>query len=321
SHGYTVDEKNGPMMALAERADQEFALSVIPGAYLCDALPICGYVPDWTGVRFKKDAKRFRKTMESLRDGAYEDVKAQVMKGTAKASFAQSLVERNLNPTPEEELIHKWASVGLYGAGTDTTFSAVESYFVTMSLHPEIQERAYMELCNVVGSTRLPQFNDRAELPYINAILQEIHRWNPVTPLALPHQLTQDDSYRGIRIPAGSILFANSWLGNTPRSCSASNPFTFNPDRFLSPSEDSKLNPDPRRYNFGFGRRVCPGQYLADDALFIAIVTTLAVFHIAPMNKNKTAKHVEYTSAIISHPKEVDCILTPRSQEAISLLQ
>ena len=40
------------------------------------------HIPDWTGVRFKKDAKRFRKTMEMLRDGAYEDVKAQVVSYT-----------------------------------------------------------------------------------------------------------------------------------------------------------------------------------------------------------------------------------------------
>ncbi|KAJ7129052.1 cytochrome P450 [Mycena filopes] len=316
SHGYTVDEKNDPMTELAERADHEWSLSVLPGAYLCDALPILRHIPDWTGVRFKKDAKRFRKTMEALRDGAYEDVKAQVMKGTAKASFAQSLVERDSNPTPEEELTYKWASVGLYGG----TFSAVESFFIVMSLYPEIQERAHAELRKVTGARRLPTFADRADLPYIGAIIKEVHRWNPVGPLGVPHQLMQDDVYRGFHIPAGAVIFANTWsLLHDPEVYPK--PFDFNPDRFLSASDDPKLNPDPRRYTFGFGRRVCPGQYLADDALFIAFVTTLAVFHIAPVNPKRTASSVEYTSEIISHPKEVDCILTPRSQEALSLLR
>jgi hypothetical protein len=100
SHGHTVAEKNDPMMELAERANDDFSKSALPGAYLCDALPICAfsfgpraawlvqrryslavrYIPDWTGVRFKQDAKRFRETVELLRDGAYEDVKAKVVR-------------------------------------------------------------------------------------------------------------------------------------------------------------------------------------------------------------------------------------------------
>lgn len=35
------------------------------------------------------------------------------------------------------------------------------------------------------------------------------------------------------------------------------NPETFNPERFLSANPE----PDPRKWVFGFGRRVCPGKY------------------------------------------------------------
>ncbi|KAJ7121662.1 hypothetical protein C8R44DRAFT_622862, partial [Mycena epipterygia] len=53
------------------------------------------------------------------------------------------------------------------------TFSAVESFIFAMSMYPEIQERAHVELLKVVGTTRLPQFSDRVELPYIRAIIKE----------------------------------------------------------------------------------------------------------------------------------------------------
>jgi cytochrome P450 len=78
-------------------------------------------------------------------------------------------------------------------------------------------------------------------------------------------------------------------------------PFKFYPERFLSRSEDPKLNPDPRRYAFGFGRRSCPGQFLAEDVLFIAIVTTLAVFYIAPADKTVKDVDFEYTSAVVRY--------------------
>jgi len=51
-----------------------------------------------------------------------------------------------------------------------------------MTLHPDIQLRAQAELESVTGGTRLPQYEDRPSLPYVNAIVKEVLRWNPVAP-------------------------------------------------------------------------------------------------------------------------------------------
>ncbi|KAJ6503710.1 cytochrome P450 [Mycena sanguinolenta] len=322
SHGYTVAERNDPRVELAERANHDFVLSVVPGTYFCDTLPILRYIPEWTGVQFKKDAKQFRKRVDRLRNEPYDEVRAEIANGTAKLSFAQRLIERNPNPTPEEELTQKWAAVAIY------TTSAVEWFFLAMSLYPEVQEQAYSELMKVVGPAQLPRFSDRENLPYISAMIKELHRWNPVTPLAFPHRLTQDDYYRGYHIPAGSIIWANSSLLHDPAVYPA--PFEFNPGRFLPKADDNdKLNPDPRRYVFGFGRRSCPGQVLAEDVLYIAIVSTLSVFRIEPADASNTdvcesvvcRSRLQLTEARYSHPKVLECNLIPRSEEALSLLQ
>ena len=58
-------------------------------------------------------------------------------------------------------------------------------------------------------------------------------------------------------------------------------PATFNPDRFLYP--DGSPNPnvrDPSVAAFGFGRRKCPGRYLAVESLWLAIANILAVYEI-----------------------------------------
>ncbi len=52
-----------------------------------------------------------------------------------------------------------------------------------MTLHPEIQEKAQVEIDTVVGNDRLPGFSDRPDLPYINAIGKEILKWNPFVPM------------------------------------------------------------------------------------------------------------------------------------------
>lgn len=48
-----------------------------------------------------------------------------------------------------------------------------------MVLHPDIQEKARSQLDSVIGRDRLPNFSDRASLPYIEYIVQEIYRYVP----------------------------------------------------------------------------------------------------------------------------------------------
>ena len=55
-----------------------------------------------------------------------------------------------------------------------------------MALYPEVQEKAQAEIDAVVGPDRLPDFHDRPSLPYINAMLKELSRWNLVVPLGKP---------------------------------------------------------------------------------------------------------------------------------------
>lgn len=52
-----------------------------------------------------------------------------------------------------------------------------------MVLHPELQAKAQAEINRVVGKDRLPSFDDRPALPYLDAILRETLRWYPVGPL------------------------------------------------------------------------------------------------------------------------------------------
>lgn len=45
-----------------------------------------------------------------------------------------------------------------------------------MTLHPEEQRRAQEEIDRVVGGDRLPEYSDRAHLPYTNALFKECMR-------------------------------------------------------------------------------------------------------------------------------------------------
>ena len=52
-----------------------------------------------------------------------------------------------------------------------------------MVLNPAVQAKAQQEIDTVVGTQRLPTIADRENLPYTEALVKEVLRWNPVTPL------------------------------------------------------------------------------------------------------------------------------------------
>jgi cytochrome P450 len=52
-----------------------------------------------------------------------------------------------------------------------------------MAMYPEVQRKAQAELDAVIGHDRLPNFNDLESLPFINAVVKETLRWQPVLPM------------------------------------------------------------------------------------------------------------------------------------------
>ena len=98
-----------------------------------------------------------------------------------------------------------------------------------MALYPEVQKKAQAEIDAVVGPNRLPDFQDRPSLTYINAVVKESTRWNLVGPLGRPfiiivvnitvltnsegisHVSSSDDEYNGFYIPKGTTLIPNAW--------------------------------------------------------------------------------------------------------------
>lgn len=86
------------------------------------------------------------------------------------------------------------------------------TFFRSMSLHPEVQRNAHEEIDRVVGTDRLPDFSDRDNLPYLEAVLKESLRIHPIAPMGLPHVTTADDICEGYLIPKGATIIPNIWF-------------------------------------------------------------------------------------------------------------
>ena len=91
------------------------------------------------------------------------------------------------------------------------TISATGSFLHLMATHPEVQRRAQEEIDHVVSNDRLPDFTDRASLPYIEAVYHEVLRHSPPLPLGIAHALMEDDVYEGFFLPGGHFPFLHDW--------------------------------------------------------------------------------------------------------------
>ena len=61
----------------------------------------------------------------------------------------------------------------------------MQTFFLAMTLYPDVQRKAQAEIDQILGNSRLPDFSDEGSLPYVQAVLKEVLRWHPVTPLGV----------------------------------------------------------------------------------------------------------------------------------------
>ncbi|KAF8547812.1 cytochrome P450 [Imleria badia] len=189
-----------------------------------------------------------------------------------------------------------------------------------MVLDPDIQRRAQSELDSVLGQDRMPNFDDRSSLPFIDCIVLEVLRWNVVTPLGFPHMVIEEDEYLGYRIPKGSTVMGNTWaILRDPEAFP--NPERFDPSRFLATTEGSAT---AREVIESTAHSTCPGRHVGHSSLFILISHILAYFNITkPVDDagNEYEPVLEfYGKTFVRRALPTPCTIIPRSDTIASLL-
>ena len=60
-------------------------------------------------------------------------------------------------------------------AGSETTSTYLSNLVLCLAAHPEVVKKAQEEIDRVVGRDRLPHFDDFQDLPYLQAIVNEVN--------------------------------------------------------------------------------------------------------------------------------------------------
>ncbi|KAI3601323.1 cytochrome p450 [Moniliophthora roreri] len=272
--GNQIKSDDDPFMKLAHDITWSSNNSGPIGNTLPDMFPWLTRLPSWfPGTYYATFALANAKNTRRLYDYSVEYVQRQMRDGNVKRSLvSEKLTDLGDNFNEEDLEDIKGAAATAFTAGEDTSFATLTIFFLVMILHPEYQERAHQEIISAVGKDRLPEYQDRDSLPFVECIFQETLRWHPVVPLCVPHRSLADDMYKGMLIPKGTIMIPNIYGMSRDKNI-YSNPEAFDPTRFLSAPE-GKGEPHFAAA-WGFGRRACPGRHFADLALWHVMLAFL----------------------------------------------
>jgi fumagillin biosynthesis cytochrome P450 monooxygenase len=305
------------LVRLVEQMMENFSSAFVPLSWAVDVVPQLRYLPEWLpGMGYKKVARAWYRLNRAVWDTPFSLVQRQMAVGANRPSYVSSLLAKLADNTDgklsrrDENMIKETAAI-LYGGGADTTISTLNSFILAMLLFPDVQRKAQKEIDDVIGTGRLPQFEDHGNLPYVSALVKESLRWFPVLPVATTHVVDAELTYEGFQIPKGAYLVTSIWwLLHDPDVYAE--PSSFDPSRFL----ESRDEPDPAKHAFGYGRRICPGRFLAMESLYITISRFLAVFDITRAVDDEGREleiKVEPTAGLISHPTPYPFVIKVRS--------
>ncbi|KAH7910607.1 cytochrome P450 [Hygrophoropsis aurantiaca] len=312
-YDYETAPRDDPLVNIIDKAVTIATSELKPdAAAILGAFPFILSLPSWfPGMSFKGRAAISRQYAAKWLNEPFQYVKERMKSGT----YAPSMVS---------DALEKWQSQDESGEVTvairETAATAFldsfrfEVFVLAMVLYPEVQERAWLSIRSVVGTTRLPNFDDRASLPYIDAVLRETSRWHPIVPAGVPHATYTEDIYNGYYIPKGAMVIPNVWA-MTRNEAKYPNPEEFKPERFLD--GNGALTDDTCSMGFGFGRRICVGRHMADASLWSCMALMLAAFKFS---KRKDVNGIDidfepqWFSGLGTHPLPFPCRITPRHE-------
>ncbi|KAF8661202.1 hypothetical protein AX16_001482 [Volvariella volvacea WC 439] len=326
AYGLKIKPDGDPLVDLPEKAQRGMAEAIIPGKWLVDAYPWLTYVPSWMPFAgFQRKAKEWKQDTVNLVELPYQQAKKNFLAGNAITSLVtEGLQDMADSDDPEEfEDTMKRVAGTIFFAANESTVGVLLNGILALMCYPEVQRKAQAEIDAHIKPGNLPDFTDRESLPYLSALVKEVLRWYPVSPLGAPHYADSDDIYKGYLIPAGSIVSANLWAMTHDENLYP-DPFTFNPDRFI---KDGKIDPtikDPQTIVFGFGRRICSGEHFATMTVWMAMACIISLFKISkPVDEDGKAiePRLEWTSSGFPNPLPFKCKIEPRSREAVEAIE
>ncbi|XP_028665549.2 cytochrome P450 2D3 [Erpetoichthys calabaricus] len=244
-----------------------------PWGMLYDALPIIRPLP----LPYRKAITNAFKVKSFLKSIVEEHKKTRI-RGEVRDIIDSYLEEMEKRKNEQSSFDNENLTIlltDLFAAGTDTTSSTLRFAILYLMIHPDIQAKCHQEIDTVLGQNKDFNFEDRLNMPYMQATIHEIQRFADVVPLGVFHATTKETHLYGYKLPKNTTVIANlsSVLHDETQW---KFPHEFNPSNFLN-SQGEFIKPEAFM-PFSAGPRLCLGEALAKMEIFFFMVGLLRRF-------------------------------------------
>ncbi|KAL4256673.1 cytochrome P450 family protein [Pleurotus pulmonarius] len=287
-----------------------------------DMIPILKYVPArW--ARWKALCEEAKHIRGAFFDDITEDFEARYRAGDRTGSFLERVLD---HPTHFDMTIEEIRGMSrlLMDGGVETSASYMQNFILALVCYPACQAKAQAEIDGVIGGDRVPTLEDFDDLPYLRALIKEVHRFRPVLPGAMPHVAAGDIHYKKYLIPKGSMIAMNTW-GIFHDAAVFESPETFDPERYIKSEHGIKdgASPDGLRDTlpFGAGRRICPGAEMGQRTIAINAMNLLWAFKFTDPTGRCSMDLDNYHPGVELSPNRFACDIMVRDAKRPKLME
>nr|APH81372.1 cytochrome P450 CYP3029B2 [Tigriopus kingsejongensis] len=200
----------------------------------------------------------------------------------------------------------------MFVVGAETQSTMLRWAVRILSVHKDVQRLVQDEMDELGGRNHDIVWEDRHKLHYTRATIAEVQRFADITPTGIPHKTVCDVDFHGFYLPKGTTVIPNfTACHQSPKYWKK--PLDFYPEHFL---DDNRKFIDNKEgfLPYGIGTRRCPGEDVANMALFLILANFLNTFslRIPPGDKREIKTQYEAGTGFIRNPKAYKVILQER---------
>ncbi|XP_074313401.1 cytochrome P450 736A117-like [Silene latifolia] len=240
-----------------------------------DFIPWLGWIDEFSGVLSK--ARKVARLFDSLIQKRVEEHINGFDDGRNQEDKIQYLVDVLLESQRNDSSIDmdtvKALLMDMIIAGIDTTKVLLEWTMSELLLHPLVMKKLQEEIRGFIKRKTIIEEDDLNDMMYLKAVIKEVLRLHPPSPLLLFREASQNVIVKNYDIAAGTQVIINAWaIQRHPAYWEE--PEEFRPERFLNYSgHDFGFIP------FGGGRRGCPGVAFANVEAELALANLVGHFN------------------------------------------
>ena len=168
------------------------------GEMVVELFPWLRFIPPFSS-RLKRPMALSAELMELL-----EQLVKGIRAGETDECFVSRYLEKEGPNYDHEQLMFTLRDLAL--GATDTTANTLLWTFLFLANNQSVQQRLQKNIDEVVPRDKLPLFEDKSKLTYLDATILEVLRLRTLVPLAVPHRTLNDSELSGFFISAGTTV-------------------------------------------------------------------------------------------------------------------